>query len=283
MDSAKRALSLLRAKDKKTADILAGDLKALNDSRKDLTVTAVEQAIYQVETTDISKDKVLVIYLPGCHESLAGIVAGKIREKYYKPVFVLTDAEEGVKGSGRSIESYHMYEELNKCKRLLTKYGGHALAAGVSMETENVEAFRRMLNIQCTMTEKVIIDMELPFQCISEEFVTELELLEPFGKGNTKPVFAGRNIELLSGRVLGKNRNVLKMQVRDMNHTVIDAMYFGNMDDFFNCLDKRYGEGSAEAFLEGKSGSMTMSMTYYPGINEYRGKKTTQIVITHYQ
>lgn len=288
LDSAKRALALLRAKDKKQADILAGDLKALNDSRKELTVLAVEKAIEQVETTSISEDRVLVVYLPDCHESLAGIVAGKVREKYYKPVFVLTDAEDGVKGSGRSIEGYHMYEELNKVKRLLTKYGGHALAAGVSMEKENVDMFRKMLNIQCALTEKdltekVVIDMELPFQCVTEGFVNELELLEPFGKGNTKPVFAGRNIELLSGRILGKNKNVLKLQVRDSYQTVMDAMYFGNIEDFLSYLDKKFGAGAANAFLSGRGKEMKMSLTYYPGINEYMGRKSLQIVITHYQ
>lgn len=287
LDSAKRALELLRAKDKRQADILAGDLKALNDSRKDLTVLAVEQAIHQVETTSLKKDRVLVVYLPDCHESLAGIVAGKVREKYYKPVFVLTDAEEGVKGSGRSIDTYHMYEELNKVKRLLTKYGGHALAAGVSMERENVDVFRRMLNIQCALTEKdltekVVIDMELPFQCVTEKFVQELELLEPFGKGNTKPVFAGRNIELLSARILGKNKNVLKLRVKDANGTSIDAMYFGNIEDFLTHLDQKYGKGRQNALLSGRGSNLRMSLTYYPGINEYMGKKTPQIVITHY-
>ena len=287
LDSAKRALELLRAKDKRQADILAGDLKALNDSRKDLTVLAVEQAIHQVETTSLKKDRVLVVYLPDCHESLAGIVAGKVREKYYKPVFVLTDAEEGVKGSGRSIDTYHMYEELNKVKRLLTKYGGHALAAGVSMERENVDVFRRMLNIQCALTEKdltekVVIDMELPFQCVTEKFVQELELLEPFGKGNTKPVFAGRNIELLSARILGKNKNVLKLRVKDANGTSIDAMYFGNIEDFLTHLEQKYGKGSQNALLSGRGSNLRMSLTYYPGINEYMGKKTPQIVITHY-
>lgn len=288
LDSAKRALSLLRSKEKKQADILAGDLKALNDSRKELTVIAVEQAIEQVETSNLKTDRVLVIYLPDCHESLAGIVAGKVREKYYKPVFVLTDAEDGVKGSGRSIEGYHMYDELNKVKRLLTKYGGHALAAGVSMEQENVEMFRKMLNIQCMLTEKdltekVVIDMELPFQCVTEEFVNELELLEPFGKGNTKPVFAGRNIELLDGRILGKNKNVLKMKVKDANQTVMDAMYFGNVEDFLGYLEKKYGRGTANTFLSGRGRGIVMSLTYYPGINEYMGRKNMQIVVTHYQ
>ena len=288
LDSAKRALELLRAKDKKHADILAGDLKALNDSRKELTVLAVEQAIRQVEESDIKNDRVLVVYLPECHESLAGIVAGKVREKYYKPAFVLTDAENGVKGSGRSIEGYHMYEELNKVKRIITKYGGHTLAAGVSMERENVGNFRKMLNIQCALTEKdltekVVIDMELPFQCVTESFVHELEILEPFGKGNTKPVFAGRNIELISGRILGKNKNVLKMQVKDAYQMSMDAMYFGNIEDFLGYLDKKFGKGTADAFLTGRSSGLTLSKTYYPAVNEYMGRKNMQIVVTHYQ
>ncbi len=286
LDTAKRALNLLRTKDKKEADIFAGDLKALNDSRKDLTKKAVEDAVKLVEMNDLKNDRVLVIYLPDCHESLAGIVAGRIREKYYKPVFVLTDAEEGVKGSGRSIESYHMYEELNKCKELLTKYGGHALAAGVSLEKENVENFRDLLNEKCLltekdMTEKIVIDMEMPFQCITEQFVAELELLEPFGKGNTKPVFAGRNIEFLEARILGKNKNVLKIRARDANGVIMDAMYFGDLDDFETKIDEKYGNGTMKRLLEKKASGVFMSVTYYPTINEYMGRKTPQAVITH--
>ncbi|MGN1266559.1 MAG: single-stranded-DNA-specific exonuclease RecJ [Dorea sp.] len=288
LDTAKRALHLLRTRDKKEADILAGDLKALNDSRKDLTKIAVEDAINLVENTELKNDRVLVVYLPDCHESLAGIVAGRIREKYYKPVFVLTDGEDGVKGSGRSIETYHMYEELNKCKLLLSKYGGHALAAGVSMEKENVDSFRKMLNENCTltekdMTEKVVIDMEMPFQCITEKFVEELELLEPFGKGNTKPVFAGRNVEVISARILGKNKNVLKLQMIDAYGIAIDAMYFGDIDDFFKKIDAKYGNGSSKRILNGNGRGIFMSITFYPGINEYMGRKTPQIIITHYQ
>ena len=246
LDTAKRALELLRAGTQKEADILAGDLKALNDSRKDMTEEAVKQAEEQVETTTISKDKVLVVYLPDCHESLAGIVAGRIRENYYKPVFVLTDAEEGVKGSGRSIDGYHMYEELNKCKEFLTKFGGHRLAAGLSLPKENVGKFREMLNKNCTLTEeemkeKVTIDMEMPFGCVTEGLVKELELLEPFGKGNTKPVFAARDVTLLGARILGKNRNVLKLQVQDVNGCRIEAMLFHHADDFLGKLEEQYG------------------------------------------
>lgn len=288
LDTAKRALELLRAGTQKEADILAGDLKALNDSRKDMTEEAVKQAEEQVETTTISKDKVLVVYLPDCHESLAGIVAGRIRENYYKPVFVLTDAEEGVKGSGRSIDGYHMYEELNKCKELLTKFGGHRLAAGLSLPKENVGKFREMLNKKCTLTEeemkeKVTIDMEMPFGCVTEGLVKELELLEPFGKGNTKPVFAARDVTLLGARILGKNRNVLKLQVQDVNGCRIEAMLFHYADDFLGKLEEQYGKTEVEALLKGRGRQIRISMTYYPDINEYMGKKTPQIVVTHYR
>lgn len=287
LDTAKRALELLRAGTQREADILAGDLKALNDSRKDMTEEAVKQAEEQVETTTISKDKVLVVYLPDCHESLAGIVAGRIRENYYKPVFVLTDAEEGVKGSGRSIDGYHMYEELNKCKELLTKFGGHRLAAGLSLPKENVGKFREMLNKNCTLTEeemkeKVTIDMEMPFGCVTEGLVKELELLEPFGKGNTKPVFAARGVTLLGARILGKNRNVLKLQVQDVNGCRIEAMLFHHADDFLGRLEEQYGKTEVEALLKGRGRQIRISMTYYPDINEYMGKKTPQIVVTHY-
>ena len=288
LDTAKRALELLRAGTQKEADILAGDLKALNDSRKDMTEEAVKQAEEQVETTTISKDKVLVVYLPDCHESLAGIVAGRIRENYYKPVFVLTDAEEGVKGSGRSIDGYHMYEELNKCKELLTKFGGHRLAAGLSLPKENVGKFREMLNKNCTLTEeemkeKVTIDMEMPFGCVTEGLVKELELLEPFGKGNTKPVFAARDVTLLGARILGKDRNVLKLQVQDVNGCRIEAMLFHHADDFLGKLEEQYGKTELEALLKGRGRQIRISMTYYPDINEYMGKKTPQIVVTHYR
>lgn len=288
LDTAKRALELLRAGTQKEADILAGDLKALNDSRKDMTEEAVKQAEEQVETTTISKDKVLVVYLPDCHESLVGIVAGRIRENYYKPVFVLTDAEEGVKGSGRSIDGYHMYEELNECKELLTKFGGHRLAAGLSLPKENVGKFREMLNKNCTLTEeemkeKVTIDMEMPFGCVTEGLVKELELLEPFGKGNTKPVFAARDVTLLGARILGKNRNVLKLQVQDVNGCRIEAMLFHHADDFLGKLEEQYGKTEVEALLKGRGRQIRISMTYYPDINEYMGKKTPQIVVTHYR
>ena len=288
LDTAKRALELLCAKDAKEAVVLAGDLKGLNDSRKDMTAKAVETAIAQVEEEGIGEDKVLVLYLPDCHESLAGIVAGRIRERYYRPVFVITDGREGVKGSGRSIETYHMYEALHECEKLLLRYGGHKLAAGLSLEKKNLEALRRTLNETCRLTEedlmeKVVIDMELPFSYVTEELVEELSLLEPFGKGNTKPVFVGRNIELLNGKILGKNKNVLKLRVRDEQEAVIDAVYFGNLETFSETLCRKYGAYAMDALLSGDGKGMKLSLTYYPDINEYRGKKSPQIVITHCQ
>ena len=288
LDTAKRALELLRAKTKKEADILAGDLKALNDNRKDMTAIAVQEAIQQIEESTLREDKVLVVYLPECHESLAGIVAGRVRERFYKPTFILTKGEEGVKGSGRSIDGYHMYEELNKCKSILTRFGGHKMAAGVSMEEEQIDVFRHMLNenvrlTEADMTEKVSVDMQLPLGYVSETLVEELELLEPFGKGNTKPVFVEKEIELLKGEILGKNQNVMKMQVRDLYGTTMEAMYFGDVELFLTHLKEQYGAESVERMLRGFQTGMKQAFTYYPTINEYMGRKTLQIVIQNYQ
>lgn len=288
LDTAKRALELLRAKNEKEADLLAGDLKALNESRKELTEKAVLEAIELIETTDVGKDKVLVIYLPECHESLAGIVAGRVRERYYKPTYVLTDTEDGAKGSGRSIDAYHMYEELNKCKQLFTRFGGHKLAAGLSLERKNVPEFRRMINELCELKdedlyEKVSIDMQLPFSCITERFVEELSLLEPFGKGNTKPVFAEKDVEILNAKRIGKQQNMLRMQVKDGAGTLMDALYFGDADQFLNEVSKKYGTLQAQNLFKGKAYGVRMAFTYYPGINEFRGNRSPQIVITHYQ
>lgn len=288
LDTAKRALALLRAKTKKEAALLAGDLKALNDSRKEMTEAAVKQGILQVEHTALGKEKVLVVYLPDCHESLAGIVAGRIRERYYKPVFVLTDAEDGVKGSGRSIEAYHMYEELNRCGHLLTRYGGHKLAAGLSMKKELTGEFARAVNQECTLreedlVEKVCIDMQLPLSCVTEGFVEELKLLEPFGKGNGKPVFAQKEVELLNVRFIGKNKNMLKMQARDAQGSSVEALYFGNAEAFTDYVKEKYGSERTKAWKEGKAQGIFLSVTYYPSVNEYMGRRTPQITITHYQ
>lgn len=287
LDTAKRALELLRAKTKREADILAGDLKALNDSRKELTEAAVTEAVRQVNETDAGKSPVLVLYLPDCHESLAGIVAGKVRERYYRPVFVLTDGEDGAKGSGRSIENYHMFEELTGCTDLLIRFGGHSQAAGLSIKREKIEEFRKRLNENCRLSErdlqeKVSIDMELPLSGVSEAFVKELTLLEPFGKGNAKPVFALRDAELLSARLIGKKQNMLKLRVKDKEGTSMEAVHFGDAGEFLEAVEEKYGKGQADKLLSGQAESVRMSLTFYPGINEYMGNRTMQITITNY-
>lgn len=272
LDTAKRALQLLLADSREEAAVLAGDLKNLNESRKEMTAQGLEKAIEQVESTSMMEDTVLVVFLPECHESLAGIIAGRLRERYHKPSFVLTRGEEGVKGSGRSIESYSMYEKLCECKEYLTKFGGHPMAAGLSLEEENVERFRRKVNEQSGLTEedlveKVTIDVPMPIHYIRKDLVQELSLLEPFGKGNEKPLFAQKNLWISQMRVFGKNRNVVKMRLTDENGYPMDGVYFGNGDEF------------AE---EGR-GKRKISIVYYPDINMYQGRESLQVIIRHYQ
>lgn len=272
LDTAKRALQLLLADSREEAAVLAGDLKNLNESRKEMTAQGLEKAIEQVESTSMMEDTVLVVFLPECHESLAGIIAGRLRERYHKPSFVLTRGEEGVKGSGRSIESYSMYEKLCECKEYLTKFGGHPMAAGLSLEEENVERFRRKLNEQSGLTEedlveKVTIDVPMPIHYIRKDLVQELSLLVPFGKGNEKPLFAQKNLWVSQMRVFGKNRNVVKMRLTDENGYPMDGVYFGNGDEF------------AE---EGR-GKRKISIVYYPDINMYQGRESLQVIIRHYQ
>ncbi|WP_346996799.1 single-stranded-DNA-specific exonuclease RecJ [Coprococcus comes] len=288
LDTAKRALELLEAKKVAEADLLAGDLKALNDSRKDMTAQAVEEAFIQVENSELKDADVLVVYLPECHESLAGIVAGRIREKYYRPVFVLTKGAEGLKGSGRSIETWHMYEGLNRVKHLLSKFGGHKMAAGLSMPEENLEQFRKEINEKSGITpedlnEKIAIDMQLPFECVNEKFIGELAVLEPFGKGNARPVFAERQVQVESARILGKNKNVLKLQVKDLHGTRMDAMYFGDVNTFVEYVREKFGDIACECLMRGHGHGIVMAFTYYPDINEYQGVRKPQIVIQNYK
>ena len=272
LDTAKRALELLSARTRRDAVMLAEDLKALNDSRKEMTERGVEEAVQMIESTSLKDDRVLVVYLPDCHESIAGIIAGRIREKYYRPTFVLTRAEEGVKGSGRSIETYDMFAQMCRCRALFTKFGGHKLAAGLSLEEENVERFRETINELCDLSdedlqEKVSIDMRLPFPYITERLVNELELLEPFGKGNPKPLFAERNLRAVSPRIFGKNRNVLKCRLQDQQGNQVEAVYFGDVEACLQAMERR----------------QVMSFTYYPTINEYMGRRTLQLTIVNYQ
>lgn len=287
--SAEMALSLLLCKDPKEALDLALHLKELNEERKDMTAKGVEDAIALVESSERKKDKVLVVYLPGCHESLAGIIAGRVREKYNKPVFILTDSEDGgLKGSGRSIEAYSMFEEMTKVKDLMSKYGGHPMAAGLSLPKENLEPFRQELNRLSTLTEKdfiekVLIDIPMPISYITEHLVEELSLLEPFGTANEKPLFAQKNLSILNARILGANRNVLKMKVADETGYQMEGIYFGNIPEFNEYVSSQFGENELEYIYQGRVNSVRMSFTYYPGINEFRGVKTLQLVIRNYQ
>lgn len=271
LDTASRALKLLCEQDPVEAARLAGDLIALNESRKAMTEQGKEEAIEKVENSDLKNDRVLVIYLPDCHESLAGIIAGRIRELYNKPVFVLTKGEKSAKGSGRSIEAYSMYEELVKCRDFLEQFGGHPMAAGLSIKEENIERFRKKLNENCTLTEedlrpKIVIDVPMPVSYISRELVEQLSLLEPFGKGNVKPLFAQKNLSVLNLRIFGKNHNVAKMKLTDGSGTSVDAVYFGE----------------AEKFVEFVKSHERISVTYYPEINSYQGRETLQAVIRNY-
>ena len=272
LDTAKRALELLNASNRREAVTLAADLKELNDSRKEMTEAGVEEAVRQIESSSWKDDQVLVVYLPECHESIAGIIAGRIKERYYRPTFVLTKGETGVKGSGRSIEAYDMFAEMSRCRELFTKFGGHKLAAGLSLEEEKVEVFRKRINELADLTEedlqmKVSIDMRLPFPYINEELIHELKILEPFGKGNGKPLFAESKLRVIQPRIFGKNRNVLKCRLEDQQGNQMEAVYFGEVEDCLRQMEKK----------------QIMSFTYYPSINEYMGRRTIQLTIVNYQ
>lgn len=290
LDTALRALSLFEEKEWRDALVTATDLKNLNESRKKMTEEGVEEAVRQVEESGICSDRVLVVYLPSCHESLAGIIAGRVRESFGKPAFVLTRGEEGVKGSGRSIENYSMYEEMTKCKDLFTRYGGHKMAAGLSLaREEQVEEFRRRLNEYCTLTkedfeEVVHIDVPMPLSYADKEFIKQLSRLEPFGVGNPKPLFARKNVSLIRGRILGKNRNVGKYLIGDELGNTYDMIYFGDLKKLDAFLEEKYGTAIREE-LYGRglyNKEALISMAYYPDINYYAGRESVQIVMQHY-
>lgn len=271
LSTAKLALSMLLCDDEEQADRMAQELKELNDLRKEMTQQSTDEAVNQVERLH-QEDKVLVVYLPDCHESLAGIIAGRLKERYQKPAFVLTRGSEGVKGSGRSIEKYHMFEGLVGVKDLLLKFGGHPMAAGFSLPESNVDEFRRRLNEQAELTDddfvrKLWIDVPMPLEYVSEDLTQELELLEPFGQGNEKPQFAQKGLHIRSARVMGKNRNVVKLSLATEQGTVMDGMMFGDGD----------------AFMQELGNSRKMDVIYYPGVNEYNGSKTLQITIKSYK
>lgn len=287
LETVKKAFDLLETKTNTEAMERAISLKALNDSRKDMTLRGVEQAVKQIEESEVINDKVLLVKLENTHESLAGIIAGRIREIYHKPIIVFTDTEDGIKGSGRSIEAYNMFEELLKCRELLSRFGGHPMAAGLSLPLENLEPLRKQLNTNTTLTEAdfipiVKIDVPMPIGYISEKFVEELEYLEPFGKANPKPVFAEQHFSIMSGKIIGKNQNVWKGRIRNHAGDVIEAVYFGDVEQFMDFLKEEYGLEEVEKMMQGRSNNIDIAFTYYPSVNEFRGDITLQVVIQNY-
>lgn len=287
LETAKIALSLFLQEDERKAAEIAAQLVELNAQRKDMTAEGVELAMEAVEKGDVG-EKVMVIYLPKVHESLAGIIAGRIREMYHRPTLVLTKSEEGVKGSGRSIEAYSMYEELCKCKEFFSKFGGHPMAAGISMAEKDIEAFRQKINVCCELTDedfipKIKIDVPVPAGYPDVSFVRELDLLEPFGKGNIKPQFADKNIGIEHMYIVGKNRNVLKLQLRTESGGRISAVYFGDVEKFLACYREKFGEPEVERALCGRENDIRMSIVYYPEIDAYQGRENVRLVIKNYQ
>lgn len=287
LETAKNALNLFLQEDVKKASEIAAELVDLNAQRKDMTAEGVELAMQQVEEGNTG-EKVLVVYLPDVHESLAGIIAGRIREACHKPTFVLTKSEDGVKGSGRSIEAYSMYEELCKCQELFTKFGGHPMAAGLSLPEANVEIFREKINACCGLTEedfipKIKIDIPMPVDYPDIPLVNELLLLEPFGKANVKPQFADKNLGIDRAVVVGKNQNVLKLTLKTERGKSISAVYFGDVEEFREYYGRKYGENEVQQAFLGRTNGIRMSVVYYPEINRYQGNESIQIVIKNYQ
>lgn len=289
LDTALRALELLQSGNKAQAMVAATELKELNDSRKNMTLQGVEEAQRQIQQLHLNQDKVMVVYLPQVHESLAGIIAGRIREKYYHPVFVLTDAEEGVKGSGRSIEAYHMYEAMVGVKECFRKFGGHKLAAGLSLKEPDVEHFRRVLNEQARLEEEdfipqVHIDVPMPLEYATFQLAKQLSVLEPFGVGNPKPLFAQKDVLLIGAKRIGAMGAYAKFTVelhKDGYDMTEDLMFFGDIQAFCDFLDEKYGANSAKQLFD-QRGRYRVSITYQIGINTYRGRESLQFIMQNY-
>ena len=284
LDTAKRSLSLLLSENEEEAATIAKELVELNEERKSMTEQGVEQAVEQIEKENMWKDDVLIIYLPQLHESIAGIVAGRIREKYYKPTFVLTNSGEGAKGSGRSTDEYSMYDELVRCADVLDKFGGHPKAAGLSLKRENINIFRQKLNQNSTLTEddkkeKVKIDMVLPFEYVSMDMIRQLDLIEPCGNGNTKPVFASRHIKICGVKILGKNRNAIKMTLMSDTGRKMTGMKFGDGDEFLNLIEEKFGKIERDLLESGMAQHIYVNMLFYPDINVFNGTESIQLMV----
>ena len=285
LDTARRALQLLESQDKVSAMTAARELKELNDSRKNMTLQGVEQAVRRLEAAGGDPDPVIVLYMPEVHESLAGIIAGRVKEKYHHPVFVLTKGEEGVKGSGRSIEAYHMYEAMSRVKQYFTKFGGHKMAAGLSMREEDVEPLRKALNLDCGLTREdfaplVHIDVPMPISYASMELAKELEKLEPYGTGNPKPLFAQKGVYLIRGRRIGAKQNFARFTV-EADGRRQELLFFGDLEEFCGGLEERHGPGSARRLFD-EGGCYEMGIAYQLGINRYRGREELQLTIQNF-
>ena len=284
LDSAKKGLELLLMEDDEEAKNLAQEIVDLNDARKNMTKEGVDRAINIIDSTDINNDKILVVYIPDIHESLAGIVAGRVKEQYNKPTIILTKSEEGVKGSARSIEEYNMFEGLLACKELLDKFGGHPMAAGLSLQEDKVDELRIALNNKCELTDedltrKIMIDSSLPLEYLNLHLIEELNVLEPFGKGNAKPVFGVRDAKITKAMLLGKDKNVLKLKLLTNNNITIDAMIFNDLENFESKIIEKYGNEELDNLYNKSNNNIPMDFTFYPSINEWNGNKSIQIVV----
>lgn len=285
LETAKFAFEMLNAKDALAAKKCAERLKELNDKRKAMTEEGVETAMEAAAKYEA--DKFLVVYLPEVHESIAGIIAGRVRERLNKPVIILTKSEEGVKGSGRSIEGCNMFEELTACRELLDKFGGHEMAAGLSLQEENIEPLRRRLNVNSKLTEedlipKIWIDVPMPFEYVSEALIEQLKVLEPFGKGNEKPVFAEKNLRIARLMVIGKNQDSLKLVLQNERGVNMSALLFHKGQDFLEDIREVYGDKALEQVRMGVDSVVRLSVIYYPQVNEFNGRRENQIIVNNY-
>lgn len=288
LDTAKRSLELLLERDEVKASALAGELVELNESRKYMTQQETQKALEQIEKEGREKDKVLVVYLPECHESLAGIIAGRIREAYQRPVFVLTRGEEGVKGSGRSIEAYSMFDKMTEVAELFTKYGGHPMAAGLSMREEDIDKLREQLNQKAELSEEdmaevVRLDAVLPMSYFTVDTIRQLSVLEPCGKSNTKPVFADRNIKVTRASIVGVNRNVLKLHLLDSKGNPVAGVYFGEVEKYLTFLSEKFGSEEVDAAMHGKENSIQFAAVYEPAVDTYSGRESVQAIIRRFR
>lgn len=288
LDTAKRSLELLLERDEVKASALAGELVELNESRKYMTQQETQKALEQIEKEGREKDKVLVVYLPECHESLAGIIAGRIREAYQRPVFVLTRGEEGVKGSGRSIEAYSMFDKMTEVAELFTKYGGHPMAAGLSMREEDIDKLREQLNQKAELSEEdmaevVRLDAVLPMSYFTVDTIRQLSVLEPCGKSNTRPVFADRNIKITRAGIVGVNRNVLKLHLLDSKGNPVAGVYFGEVEKFLTFLSEKFGSEEVDAAMHGKENSIQFAAVYEPAVDTYSGRESVQAIIRRFR